>query len=243
MFDKDNIPRHIAIIMDGNGRWAQERGLPRTAGHREGVERVREVVNSSLELGVKIVTFFAFSTENWDRPKSEINMLMRFLEDFLDREVRKLNKNNIRFQVIGRWEPLPKIIQRKIKQAMRLTKDNDALVMVLALNYGSRQEIVDAAKKFAGSVSRKETDIEDIDVDTFGDYLYTKGLPDPDLLIRTSGEMRISNFLLWQLSYAELYFCRKYWPDFKRQELIEAIEEYQRRERRFGRINVPKKVS
>jgi len=229
--------------MDGNGRWAKERGLPRTAGHREGAERVREIVNAALELGVKVVTFFAFSTENWNRPKSEINMLMRFLEDFLDREVKKMNKNNIRFQVIGRDEPLPKVIQKKIKEASRVTKGNNALVMVLALNYGSRQEIVDAVKKFAGSVSRGETDIEDIDVDTFSSYLYTKGLPDPDLLIRTSAETRISNFLLWQLSYAELYFCRKYWPDFKRADLIEAIEEYQKRERRFGRINVLKKIS
>ncbi|MDD2689770.1 MAG: polyprenyl diphosphate synthase, partial [Candidatus Omnitrophica bacterium] len=172
MIDKNNIPRHIAIIMDGNGRWAKERGLPRTAGHREGAERVREIVNAALELGVKVVTFFAFSTENWNRPKSEINMLMRFLEDFLDREVKKMNKNNIRFQVIGRDEPLPKVIQKKIKEASRVTKGNNALVMVLALNYGSRQEIVDAVKKFAGSVSRGETDIEDIDVDTFSSYLY-----------------------------------------------------------------------
>ncbi len=241
MLDKNSIPRHIAIIMDGNGRWAKERGLPRSAGHREGVQRVREIINSALKLGVKIVTFFAFSTENWDRPKAEINMLMRFLDDFLDREVKKLNKNNIRFIVIGRDEPLPKVIIRKIKEAQRKTRDNNALVMVLALNYGAREEILDAAKKFAGSVAKGEADIEDMDVDRFSSYFYTAGLPDPDLLIRTSGEMRISNFLLWQLSYAELYFCNKNWPDFKREDLIEAIEEYQKRERRFGKIDVNKK--
>lgn len=241
MIDRNNIPRHIAIIMDGNGRWAKERGLPRSSGHREGIERVRETVNSAAELGVKVVTFFAFSTENWERPKKEIDVLMRFLENFLDREVSKLNKNNIRFVVIGRDDPIPKDIQRKIREAERRTQGNTGLVMILALNYGSRQEIVDAAKRFARSVASGEAGIDDLDTEKFSSYFYTAGFPDPDLFIRTSGEMRISNFLLWQLSYAELYFCRKNWPDFKRPDLIEAIEEYQKRERRFGRINVVKK--
>jgi len=241
MIDKNNIPKHIAIIMDGNGRWAKEKSLPRTAGHREGIERVKEIIKAASELGIRVITFFAFSTENWNRPKQEVNMLMRYLNNFLERQIRDLNKNNIRFMVIGQDEPIPKYLQKKIKEAELATCDNTGVVVVLALNYGARQEIVDAAKKFASSVIKGEAGVGDLDIDKFGHYFYTAGLPDPDLLIRTSGEMRISNFLLWQLSYAELYFPKKYWPDFKRRDLEAAIEEYQKRERRFGRIDVSKK--
>ncbi len=237
MLDQDNIPQHVAIIMDGNGRWAKERGLSRTTGHREGIKRVKEIVNSAAGLGVRIITFFAFSTENWARPREEVNMLMRYLNNFLEREVSKLDKNNIRLIVIGRDKPLPEYLQKKIRQAQTKTRNNTGLTVVLALNYGSRQEIVDAAKKFAYSALEKKSAIEELDEERFSRYFYTAGLPDPDLLIRTSGSMRISNFLLWQLSYAELYFPKKYWPDFKVEDLKEAISEYQNRERRFGRIN------
>jgi len=231
-----NIPEHIAIIMDGNGRWAEERGLPRTAGHREGVKRVREIVHSAGKSGVKILTFFAFSAENWKRPKKEIDMLMHSLVNFLGRQINELHKNNIKFISIGRDEPLPAHVLEKIRQAEEKTKNNTGLIVALALNYGSRQEIVDAAVSFAQSVLEKKMEINELDIEKFSLFLYTKGLPDPDLLIRTSGEMRISNFLLWQLSYSELYFPKKYWPDFGPEDLKQAIKVYQRRERRFGGI-------
>jgi len=239
--DKNNIPQHIAIIMDGNGRWAKEKGLSRTAGHREGTKRVKEIVKTAAELGVKVVTFFAFSTENWNRPKKEVDMLMRYLNDFLDNELEELSKNNIRFKVIGQSKPIPQNILDKIKRVEDKTKNNTSLVMVLALNYGARQEIIDAVKKFTDSVSRGEVSPDDLDTEGFNRYLYTTGLPEPDLLIRTSGEMRLSNFLLWQLSYAELYFTKKYWPDFKSDDLRRAILEYQKRERRFGSLDADKK--
>ncbi|MCX5705287.1 MAG: isoprenyl transferase [Candidatus Omnitrophica bacterium] len=237
MIDKNNLPKHVAIIMDGNGRWAKEKGLGRIAGHLEGIERVRDTVNTAAELGIKALTFFAFSTENWSRPKSEVSMLMRYLNNFLDREVKKLHKNNIRFRVIGRAAPLPKQVLNKISKSEELTRNNTGLIMILALNYGSRQEIADAAKRIAVDVLKGRVDTSEINEDLFSGYLYTAGIPDPDLLIRTSGEMRISNFLLWQLSYAEFYFPKVYWPDFKRPYFEEAIKEYQLRERRFGGVN------
>ena len=233
MIDK-NIPEHIAIIMDGNGRWAKARSLTRTAGHREGVKRVKETVKEAARLGVKVITFFAFSCENWSRPKSEISVLMRYLNSFLGSEVADMHKKNIRFLVIGRAAPLPAAIQKKIKEAEFKTRDNTGLTVVLALNYGARQEIVDAAKSFAADVLRSKADIDGLDEEKFSRYLYTQTLPDPDLLIRTSGELRVSNFLLWQLSYAELYFVQKFWPDFRAEDLRKAIEEYKLRERRFG---------
>lgn len=236
MNNKKNIPKHIAIIMDGNGRWAKEKGLPRTAGHREGVKRVREVVRAAARLGVEVLTFFAFSAENWKRPKKEINMLMRVLVNFLNRQISELHKNNIRFKFIGRSIPLPEFVLQEIQAAIEKTKNNSGLTVVLALNYGSRQEIVDAAKIFAGMVTKGEADIEELDVDKFSSLLYTAGLADPDFLIRTSGEMRLSNFLLWQLSYAELFFSKKYWPDFGAADLEKAIKVYQGRARRFGDI-------
>ncbi len=238
MIDKNNIPQHIAIIMDGNGRWAKERGRGRTYGHRQGTKVVREIIRSSAKMGIKALTIFAFSAENWDRPKHEINMLMRYLDNFLVREIKELKRDNIRLLIIGRQDPLPQYLQEKIKKAQEITSRNTGLTLVLALNYGSRQEIVDAAKKFARKVAGGEIDINSLNEDNFSDYFYAVGLPDPDLLIRTSGEMRLSNFLLWQLSYAELYFTKKYWPDFTSKDLEAAIREYQKRERRFGRVDV-----
>ena len=235
---QDKIPKHVAFIMDGNGRWAKERGLHRTAGHRQGVQRVKEIIRGAGDLGVQIVTFFAFSTENWKRPKSEVSVLMRYLENFLSQEIKELHRSNMRFTVIGRADPIPKYLQLKIKQAQEKTKSNTGLRVVLALNYGGRQEIVDAAKNFARDVLGKKADLEGLDTQQFNRYFYTADIIDPDLLIRTSNEMRISNFLLWQLSYAEFYFSGKCWPDFGIEELKEAIKEYQKRERRFGGINV-----
>jgi len=237
MIDKNNIPKHVAIIMDGNGRWAKEKGRIRSAGHREGINRLSEIVDAAIELGVGVLTFFAFSTENWNRPKKEVDTLMRYLDNFLEKQFKELQKKNIRLIAIGRGDPIPKYLQKKIEKAEEKTRNNSALTVVLALNYGSRQEIVDAAKKFALAVKNEETGVEDLDVENFSRYFYTVGLPDPDLLIRTSQEMRLSNFLLWQLSYAELYFPKVYWPDFKREDFYEAIEEFQKRKRRFGRVD------
>ena len=234
--NKGDLPRHIAIIMDGNGRWAKEKGFPRAFGHREGAKRVSEIVKSASDLGVEVVTFFAFSAENWKRPKREIDLLMRLLDNFLGRQIKELDEENGRFKVIGSSEHIPAFLRKKIKSAEELTRDNTGILMILAINYGARQEIVDAAKDFASSVLSGKATIEGLDIEAFSNYFYTAGLPDPDLLIRTSGEMRISNFLLWQLSYAELYFPKKYWPDFKRKDLEEAIQEYQKRERRFGKL-------
>lgn len=233
---KDRIPKHIAFVMDGNGRWAKEKGLPRTEGHRVGMKRLKEVINASLDLGVKVVTFFAFSTENWNRPKQEVQVLMRFLDMYLDKEIKDMQKKNIRFVVIGRRDPIPKYIQEKIERSQNLTKNNTAMTLVLAINYGARQEIVDAVKKIAQAAVKQEITLNDIDENSISLNLYTNVLPEPDLLIRTSGEMRLSNFLLWQLSYAELYFPKIYWPEFDKNALIDAIKEYQNRERRFGNI-------
>jgi undecaprenyl diphosphate synthase len=241
MIDRNNIPKHIAIIMDGNGRWAKERHLPRTAGHHAGIDRIREIVKAADKLGVEVITFFAFSTENWNRPKQEVSLLMRYLNNFLDKELKDLDKNNRRFRVIGGGDPIPKFLQEKIKKAEEKTAANTGLEVVLALNYGSRQEIAEAAKKFAQAVVDGRERVAELDAEGFKKYLSTSSLPDPDLLIRTSGEMRISNFLLWQLSYAELYFPKKYWPDFKAADLEEAVEEFQKRERRFGGVNAVKK--
>jgi len=234
MQDNPKIPKHVAFIMDGNGRWAKARGLSRAAGHLEGVKRVKEIIRGAFDLGIEIVTFFAFSTENWSRPKNEVAILMRYLDNFLSQETEELHKNNVRFTVIGRADPIPKYLQAKIKKTEDKTRGNTGLRVILALNYGGRQEIVDAAKKLARDALKKKVDLESLDVEEFGRYFYTAGIPDPDLLIRTSNEIRISNFLLWQLSYAEFYFSHKYWPDFTLGELKEAIKEYQKRERRFG---------
>lgn len=236
MLDKNNIPKHIAFIMDGNGRWASEKGLPRSAGHRVGASRVKEIAKKALDLKVGVVTFFAFSNENWQRPKKEIEVLMRYLCSYLDYQIKDLHKKNIKFLAIGRKDPIPQYLQEKIKKSEDLTKNNTSMTMVLALNYGSRQEITDAVKNISGMVVSGKLKKEDIDEKLISSSLYTAGLPDPDLLVRTSGEMRVSNFLLWQLSYAELYFPKIYWPDFRGAELEKAIKIYQDRERRFGGI-------
>jgi undecaprenyl diphosphate synthase len=238
MQDNPKIPKHVAFIMDGNGRWAKEMGRARTDGHQEGAQRVKEIIRGAAELGIETVTFFAFSIENWSRPKNEVTFLMRYLDNFLGTEIDELHKNNMRFMVIGRKDPIPKYLQKKIKQAQERTNGNTGLRVVLALNYGGRQEIVDAAKKFAKDVLAGKIDLESLDEKEFSRYFYAADIPDPDLLIRTSSEMRISNFLLWQLSYTEFYFSHKYWPEFGINELKEAIKEYQKRERRFGGINV-----
>lgn len=229
-----NIPHHVAIIMDGNGRWAEKKGLPKIAGHRAGIKSVEEAIEGAKELGVKILTLYTFSTENWKRPKYEINALFKLLENYIDKELDLFDKNDIRLSVIGRTEGLPQVVQEKLIKAIDRTKDNKALILNMALNYGSRQEIVDAVRKILKDYEKGLVSIESIDEKTFGDYLYTKCMPDPDLLIRTSGEMRVSNFLLWQISYAEIYVTKKLWPDFRKSDFKRAIREYSVRDRRYG---------
>ncbi len=233
----NNIPQHVAIIMDGNGRWAKESNLPRTAGHREGVKRAREIIAAAIKAKVKVLTLFAFSTENWSRPKKEISFLMSYLRDFLDRQGKELLKNNVRLRVIGRDDPLPESIRLKIKQLEDKSSSNDGLDLVLALNYGGRQEIIDALKAAYSSISSAGISVDELNEDKFSSFLYTAGLPDPDLLIRTSGELRLSNFLIWQLAYTELYFVKKYWPDFKESDFMLALKEYKKRQRRFGNVS------
>lgn len=229
----DNL-KHVAIIMDGNGRWASQRNLPRIAGHRAGAKSVQEVIKAAKESGVKILTLYTFSTENWKRPKHEVQALFKLLENYIDTQADTLAKNNIRLSIIGRLEGLPDGVRNKLNVIMEKTKDNTALTLNLALNYGARTEIVDAVRAIATDCVSKKIRPEDIDEKSFSGYLYTKNLPDPDLLIRTSGEMRLSNFLLWQLSYSELYISKKLWPDFKRSDFLKAVKEYQSRQRRYG---------
>ena len=224
------IPEHVAIIMDGNGRWAKERKLPRIIGHREGVESVREVVRTAREIGVKYLTLFTFSTENWRRPQDEVRGLFNLLERVAKREINLLLKNGIKLKVIGRKDELPERTRKIIESAEEKTKENKDMTLVLAFNYGGRREIIDAINKILKN-GKKE-----INEDDFRKYLYDPEIPDPDLLIRTSGEMRISNFFLWEIAYTELYFTDKYWPDFRREEFLKAIEEYAKRERRFGEV-------
>ncbi len=243
MNPNENIPRHIAIIMDGNGRWAEEKNLPRVAGHNEGTKRVKEIVKAARDIGIEVITFFAFSAENWVRPKHEVGMLLFYFENFLSKELPGMMKNNIKFRVIGREDPIPRRLLGKIRDAEKKTEKNTGLVFVLAVNYGARQEIIDAVKKVCEGVAAGGVDLNSLGEKEFSGYLYTAGLPDPDLLIRTSGELRISNFLLWQLSYSEMYFPKVYWPDFHKQEFELAIKEYQKRQRRFGNIVPPKSKS
>lgn len=236
MLDKNNLPAHVAIIMDGNGRWAKKRGLPRIMGHRAGIKSVREVVTACAELGIKVLTLYAFSKENWQRPQKEVNTLMDLLKQYLDKEEKELMDNNIKFISIGQREQLPQKVRERLNQVEKLTQDNRGLILNLALNYGSRAEIVDATQKIARLAKNDNFKIEELDEKIFSEFLYTKGLPDPDLLIRTSGEMRISNFLLWQISYAEIYVTEKLWPDFRKKDLIAAVDDFQKRERRFGAL-------
>lgn len=226
--------RHIAIIMDGNGRWASERGLPRTEGHRQGVESVRRTVEASIELGITHLTLFSFSSENWSRPKQEINDLFGLLRRFVRRDLADLHKNGVKIRVIGTRENLDADILRMVDDAVELTKDNTGLNLTIAFNYGARDEIARAARKIAEDVASGSLAAAEVTPERFGAYLDTAGLPDPDLLIRTSGELRLSNFLLWQLAYSEFVFVDVFWPDFSRELLEAAIAEYQRRSRRFG---------
>lgn len=239
IFKSENfiIPEHIAVIMDGNGRWAKEKGKARIFGHKNALTAVRETIERSAEVGVKYLTLYAFSSENWNRPKLEVAALMELLVSTIKKEIKSLNKNKIRLLAIGDITALPVKGQRELALAIESTKDNDRMTLVLALSYGSRAEIIKAVKDIASDVKNGEISEEDIDEDTFGGYLATKSIPDPDLLIRTSGESRISNFLLWQIAYSELLFVDKFWPDFRKEDLDLAIANYQNRERRFGKTS------
>jgi undecaprenyl diphosphate synthase len=231
----DQLPSHVAIIMDGNGRWAAQRHLPRVEGHRAGIESVREVVEGSARLGIQVLTLYAFSVENWKRPVSEVSTLMMLLKRYLRSELNTLLRNDIRFHVIGRVDALAPDVQRELRDAEEKTARNAGMLFNIALNYGGRAEIVEAARRIVAA----GVPAERIDEQTFGGYLYTGGQPDPDLLIRTSGEMRVSNFLLWQIAYAEIWVTDTLWPDFRKRHLLEAILAYQKRERRYGGIKQP----
>ena len=232
--DINNLPKHIAIIMDGNGRWAKKRFLPRIAGHRAGVKTVDRIVTICRKIGIKALTLYSFSEENWSRPKNEINALMEILKRYLKKELDRMLKEDIRFNTIGTIDNLPLSAQKIIQDAKERTKNSKGMVLTLALSYGSRSEIVDAVREIASDIKKNKISVEDITLGLFQSYLYTKDLPEPDLLIRTSGELRISNFLLYQIAYAELYFTDLLWPDFKEDDLLKAVIEFQTRERRFG---------
>ena len=228
--DQLSIPYHLAIIMDGNGRWANARGLPRLAGHRAGTENLRRTLRYSIELGIKVLTIYAFSTENWERPPSEVRGLMGILERVIDRELEELNANGVQMRHLGRLEGVSEQLQRKVKHAIEMTAQNDRLILNVAFNYGGRAELVDAIHRIiADGVTSDQVNEE-----LLSSYLYTGGLPDPDLIVRTGGEYRVSNFLLWQGAYAEYYVTATFWPDFDRQELLQALEQFSKRERRFG---------
>ena len=232
--NKDAIPKHIAIIMDGNGRWAKERGKPRIFGHRNALEAVQDTTETAARIGVKHVTLYAFSTENWKRPQREVNALMELLVKTINKEIKNLQKNKIKLSAIGDLKSLPSATQRELEKAIEATKHNTQLEVILALSYSSRWEITQGLKQLCEDVKKGEVDTDTINEEKVSSYLATRGIPDPELMIRTSGEMRISNFLLWQLAYAELIFSPKLWPDFRGTDLIQAVIDYQKRERRFG---------
>jgi undecaprenyl diphosphate synthase len=234
----ERLPRHVGIIMDGNGRWAKGRGQPRIAGHRAGVEAVRAAVDTSARLGLGALTLYAFSTENWKRPRLEVDALMRMLKRYLRLELEEIDRQNIRFQTIGRTGALPASVQREIQKAVERTAKNDGLVLSVALNYGGRAEIVDACRAAIARLLAEGGAPDEITEESIERELYTHGLPELDLLVRTSGEMRISNFLLWQAAYSEIYVTETLWPDFRRVHLLEAVVEYQRRDRRFGGLQL-----
>ncbi len=234
---KGNLPKHIAIIMDGNGRWAKKRGLPRVAGHSEGVKSVRDIVEACAQLGIEYLTLFAFSTENWRRPREEVSTLMKLLLRTLKTETDELHKNNIRLRMIGDFESLPEEVQNQLKEAIKKTENNTRLNLILALSYSGRWDILQAVKKISSDIANKKLRKSEIDENIFKKYLSTSEFPEPDLLIRTSGEMRVSNFLLWEIAYTELYVTETLWPDFRRKELYKAIEDYQKRERKFGLVS------
>jgi len=231
---KASLPRHVAIIMDGNGRWARQKHLPRIEGHRAGAESARIVIRTAGELGIKYLTLYAFSVENWNRPKDEVDALMKYLVHYLKSETPELNKNNVRLEIIGQTYRLPEAVQEHLKKSLATLSKNNGLTLIMALSYGGRTEIVEAARSIAQQVKLGELDPADINEQVFAQHLYTRNIPDPDLLIRTSGEMRISNFLLWQISYAELLVTPTLWPDFRKPQFYAALEEYNLRHRRFG---------
>jgi undecaprenyl diphosphate synthase len=233
---KASLPKHVAVIMDGNGRWARRHGLPRVEGHRRGADSAREIIRTSGELGIKYLTLYAFSAENWNRPKDEVDALMKYLIHYLKTETSELNKNNVQLEVIGQIWRLPENVQEHLKKSIHTLSKNNGLTLVMALSYGSRIEIVDAVRRISEEVRRGKLDPADINEEVISDHLWTRHIPDPDLLIRTSGEMRISNFLLWQISYAELLITPTLWPDFRKPQFFAALEEYARRHRRFGGV-------
>lgn len=232
--DPTNIPAHVAIIMDGNGRWATRRGLPRVAGHRSGMKAVKRIVVAANDIGVKVLTMYAFSTENWVRPKEEVDFLMKLPQEFFPLEIEELVEKNVQIRMIGWEEHLPEYTLKPVQDAIERTKHNTGLILNFALNYGGRRELVEGMKDMYGDLLSGKLSLDEVDEDCFSNYLLTRDLPDPDLLIRTSGELRLSNFMLWQLAYSELFFTNVYWPDFSEHHLYEAIYEYQRRTRRYG---------
>jgi undecaprenyl diphosphate synthase len=236
IMSKESLPKHVAIIMDGNGRWAEKHAFPRVRGHRKGAESVRTIVTLCRKLGIGYLTLYAFSEENWKRPPHEVNALMKLLGSFLKRELKEMKENGIRLNVIGRPEKLPATTRKVLQDTIRETSHGSKMVLTLALSYGGRQEILDAVRGLARKVQNGVMDPSDISEDQFSGSLYTSGMPDPDLLIRTSGEYRISNFLLWQISYSEIYITPTLWPDFGEAELLKALSEYQKRDRRFGTV-------
>lgn len=229
-----SLPRHVAVIMDGNGRWAKQRHLPRIEGHRQGAESARAIIRTAGELGIKYLTLYAFSVENWNRPKDEVDALMKYLVHYLKSETSELNKNNVKLEVIGQIYRLPENVQEHLKKSIATLSKNNGLTLIMALSYGGRTEIIDAVRSIATKAKKGELDPADINEQVVADHLYTRKWPDPDVLIRTSGEMRVSNFLLWQISYAELVVTPTYWPDFRKAQFYAALEEYNRRHRRFG---------
>lgn len=237
IIDPDKLPYHIAIIMDGNGRWAKKRLMPRTMGHRAGMSSLKKIVQTCDELGIAILTVFAFSTENWKRPRDEVDYLMQLLVEFLRKELDELHSKNVRIRVLGDYELVPQECQVEIKRALELTRQNTGLIFNIALNYGARQEIIEAVKIFTKKVLDKELKLSDLNEELFSSLLYTDGMPDPDLLIRTAGEKRISNFMLWQIAYTELVVLNTLWPDLRPRDLKNAIIEYQQRDRKFGGLN------
>ncbi len=234
--DSNRLPKHIAIIMDGNGRWASKRALPRVFGHKAGMEALREVVKACSDMGVKILTVYAFSTENWNRPTDEVSYLMNLLIEYMRKEINELNKNKVKIKILGDISGLPKVTREEVQKAASLTENNEGIQFNIALNYGSRAEIINACKKIAEEFKEGKISSEDITEDLISEYLFTKGDIDPDLIIRTSGEKRLSNFLLWQSAYSELVFIEEMWPDFNKKHLENAILEYQSRDRRFGLV-------
>ncbi|MDB6030849.1 MAG: Isoprenyl transferase [Verrucomicrobiales bacterium] len=233
---KSVLPTHVAMIMDGNGRWAKQRGLPRVEGHRHGAESVRAVVRAAGEVGIKFLTLYAFSVENWSRPKDEVDALMNYLARFLKAEVSELQKYNVRLEAIGQIYRLPEFVQEQLRKTTAALSKNNGLTLILALSYGGRTEIVEAVRRIASEAQQGKLDPGEINEQVIAQHLYTQHIPDPDLLIRTSGEMRVSNFLLWQISYTEFVVTQTLWPDFRKAQLFEALEEYARRQRRFGAV-------